>query len=73
MGDRERCNSSMVGGLWWTASAEGLEGLCTKLSVERKSPQNTDCLYCGQDIGSTADGFKMFFICVTTDAQKSTA
>lgn len=34
MGDLERCNSSMVGGLWWTVSVDGLEGLWTKLSVE---------------------------------------
>jgi len=36
MGDLERCNSSMVGGLWWTVSVDGLEGLWTKLSVEKK-------------------------------------
>lgn len=34
MGDLERCNSSMVGVLWWTVSVDGLEGLWTKLSVE---------------------------------------
>ena len=37
MGDLERCNSSMVGGLWWTVSVDGLEGLWTKLSVEKKN------------------------------------
>jgi len=37
MGDLERCNSSMVGVLWWTASVDGLEGLWTKLSMEKKN------------------------------------
>lgn len=50
MGDLERCNSSMVGGLWWTVSVDGLEGLWTKLSVEKKT--KTDCLYCDQGVGS---------------------
>lgn len=45
MGDRERCNSSMVGGLWWTASADGLEGLCTKLSVEKKKVPKMQIIY----------------------------
>lgn len=72
MGDRERCNSSMVGGLWWTASADGLEGLCTKLSVEKKNPQNADYLYCDQDIERIADSLQMFFM-LPTDAQRSIA
>lgn len=32
---------------------------------EKKSPQNTDCLYCDQGVGPTADSLQMFFICVT--------
>lgn len=72
MGDLERCNSSMVGGLWWTVSVDGLEGLWTKLSVEKK--RNTDGIYCDQGVGSNSQtaswaywvllpAWKCFYLC----------
>lgn len=40
MGDLERCNSSMVGGLWCTFSTDGLGVLWTQLSVEQREGQS---------------------------------
>lgn len=46
MGDLERCNSSMVGGLWCTLSTDGLGVLWTQLSVEQRGRQSQSPVNC---------------------------
>lgn len=53
MGDLERCNSSMVGGLWCTFSTDGLGVLWTQLSVEQREGQS-ETLMDGQGRDLTA-------------------
>ena len=53
MGDLERCNSSMVGGLWCTFSTDGLGVLWTQLSVEQREGQSETLMH-GQGRDLTA-------------------